>query len=219
MNTFLTADPHFGHEGARKHCNRPWNTVADMDDGLTENWNNIVGRKDRVYIVGDFAWKNHAKYLNKLRGKKILITGNHDKMPKASLEQFTQVVGCNKQPGTLEMVMNGKLIVMGHYRHMTWRNSCHGSWHFYGHSHGRMFESDNQLSCDVGVDIWDYMPVPWEVLEAKMTARTEAWLESNKEAPGGTSWLEYDDYVDPLRVCNRKFRDQFHVTSGGVVRW
>lgn len=209
MNTFFTADHHFGHGSILKHCSRPWATTAEMDEQLIANWNGMVTKKDTVIVDGDFAWKDHKKYINALNGKKTLIIGNHDKMDRASLEQFSNVIGSNKQPGTLEMVLDSKLIVIGHYRHLTWRASCHGSWHLYGHSHGRFQEADDLLACDIGVDVWDYAPVPWEVLKAKLGSRQAAW-EGRKTGGSGKSWEEYDGYVNPLRLENRHFRELCH---------
>jgi hypothetical protein len=50
----------------------------------------------------------------------------------------------------------------------TWASSIHGAWNLFGHSHGRMLECEGMLSFDVGVDIWDYAPIPWEVVIEKM---------------------------------------------------
>ena len=50
---YFTADQHFGHANIIKHCNRPFGTVAEMDEYLLEQWNNCVGRNDTVYILGD----------------------------------------------------------------------------------------------------------------------------------------------------------------------
>jgi calcineurin-like phosphoesterase family protein len=178
-----------------------------MDDALIENWNNVVGKKDRVYILGDFAWKEHRKYVNALNGKKILILGTHDKMDKLSLQQFSQVIGSTNQPGILELVLDKQQLVLAHYRLTSWRKSFHSSWHFYGHSHGRMREYPDVLSCDVGVDVWEYAPVHWDILQLKMRARQQAWR--NRKNKGNTEWEEYDKYIAPLREANQGFINQY----------
>jgi hypothetical protein len=53
----------------------------------------------------------------------------------------------------------------------TWPCSCHGAWHLYGHSHGRIKEMPNMPRCDVGVDVWDFAPVPWEAVKLKLRER------------------------------------------------
>lgn len=77
---FFISDTHFGHKNIIKHCSRPYETVEEMDEGLIEKWNRKVGKIDTVYIIGDFVW-NKSKvpyYAERLKGKKILIAGNHD---------------------------------------------------------------------------------------------------------------------------------------------
>lgn len=82
---FLVADTHFGHLGSTKFlCDdgskmRPWDSVEEMDEALVDNWNKVVGRKDRVYHLGDVAINRRAlPILNRLNGRLVLIKGNHD---------------------------------------------------------------------------------------------------------------------------------------------
>ena len=164
---FFTADTHFFHDNIRKHTNRPWSTCEEMDAALIKNWNNVVGKKDLVYICGDFAWKHHCHYIMALNGSKILILGNHDKMSQDVLRNFTEV-----HP-ILRRIIYGKDITMCHYCMTTWASSCHGSWCLYGHSHGRIKEFDDSYKMDVGVDVWNYTPIPWSVVEYKMSLKNK----------------------------------------------
>ena len=52
--TYYTADLHLGHANIIKLCDRPFETVEQMDEVLIENWNAKVHRDDVVYIVGGF---------------------------------------------------------------------------------------------------------------------------------------------------------------------
>ena len=52
---------------------------------IKEDWNSKVKENDLVLLVGDFSWAMYLKdtykdfeYLNSLKGKKILLKGNHD---------------------------------------------------------------------------------------------------------------------------------------------
>jgi len=123
MNVFVTADLHLGHDNIRRHCNRPFPTVGEMDGALISNWNRLVSRRDIVYVVGDFAWRNHQSYLARLKGKKILIRGNHDRMARDSLSQFTEV------HDLLVRRVEGERVVFCHYCLSVWPSSVHGSWH------------------------------------------------------------------------------------------
>ncbi|MDE6030769.1 MAG: hydrolase, partial [Oscillospiraceae bacterium] len=79
---YYTADLHFGHDNVIKFDNRPFSSVEEMDRTIIEHWNGRVTYNDDVYIVGDFAFKNERPftwYLDRLKGKKHLIVGNHDR--------------------------------------------------------------------------------------------------------------------------------------------
>ena len=165
MNVFFTADLHLGHDNIRRHCRRPFETVEEMDEAIVSNWNKGVAAGDLVYIVGDFAWRHHNQHLARLKGKKILIKGNHDKMSEVCLRNFDEV------HQLLARTIEKQLVVMCHYCMVTWPSSCHGAWHLYGHSHGRIKEMPNVPRCDVGVDVWDFAPVPWEAVKLKLSVR------------------------------------------------
>ncbi len=96
---YFTADTHFRHENlvARKYCPaRPCETVSEMHALFEKRWNETVkSDRDVVVVVGDFFWKGRGgaasnplpderfdemrRILKRLRGKKILVRGNHDK--------------------------------------------------------------------------------------------------------------------------------------------
>jgi len=199
-NIFLTADLHFGHANIVLHCNRiPWiypNPCYDPskprhfkfnnpkavhlkshDESLIENWNKMVKKGDTVYILGDFAFKDHNHYLMALNGHKILIMGNHDKASREVYKNFTEVheLGCRKK-------IEGYDITLCHYAMRSWASSCHGSLHAYGHSHLRMPEFDNMLAGDVGVDGAGYSLWPWECYLEKMT-RKMRWMDEHGKYP------------------------------------
>lgn len=84
--TWLISDTHFGHKGVTEFLRsdnktplRPWDDVQEMDEALVKNWNSVVGDKDRVYHLGDVVINRKAlKILDRLKGRKVLIKGNHD---------------------------------------------------------------------------------------------------------------------------------------------
>ena len=192
MNVFFTADLHFGHENIRRHCRRPFDTVEEMDEALISNWNGSITAKDLVYIVGDFAWVNHSQYLARLKGKKILIKGNHDKMSQDCLRNFTEV------HQLLARSIDKHLVVMCHYCMAVWPSSCHGAWHLHGHSHGRIKEFADLPRCDIGVDVWDFAPVSWETVKRKLDCR-------KRKLSGDTSELDVN-VAENIRA-NREIRD------------
>ena len=76
---FFIADTHFGSDEIRRYENRPFENVRQMDAELIARWNGAVGEEDTVYVLGDFgAEGREAEVLGRLRGKKLLVKGNHD---------------------------------------------------------------------------------------------------------------------------------------------
>lgn len=190
--THVIADPHLDHRRIALYCERRrWlfdnpnydptkdfhidhnNPIAvDMDrmnEEMIEFWNKRVSKGDLTYVVGDFAYRRHAHFLQALKGKKILIIGNHDKMSQQVYSLFTRVYdfGCRRK-------VNKQDVTFCHYAMLSWPSSVHGSWCLYGHSHGRMPEWDNRLTFDVGVDVWGYAPIPWPVIVEKMKRKMAA---------------------------------------------
>jgi calcineurin-like phosphoesterase family protein len=155
VNYFFTADLHLGHANIIKHSNRPFRDVDEMDEILIENWNKrITSPNDCVIVLGDFTFYSKTlindprKAFGRLRGKKYLILGNHDKTPTIRMgwewvKETHWLTGLN-QTG----------IWLSHYPHRSWKNSFHGAWHLYGHVHGHL--EPWGLSFDVGVDANNY---------------------------------------------------------------
>lgn len=165
--TFFTSDTHFGHRRIIELCLRPFSSVEEMDEALIANWNARVGRGDRVFHLGDFAFVPSDPILDRLNGQKILILGNHD---------YGDRIG-TKWSGIHEMKhirVEGIDLVLCHYAMRVWRASHRGAIHLYGHSHGNL--PGDSRSLDVGVDSWEYRPVTLgEIRErlATMPPRTE----------------------------------------------
>lgn len=71
MNYYI-ADTHFGHKNILKLCNRPFESIEQMNTHIIQNWNNKVKNSDHVYIVGDMFFKceNIEDILKNLEGKR-----------------------------------------------------------------------------------------------------------------------------------------------------
>ncbi len=57
----------------------------NYESKMKENWNRQVKEEDTVIMAGDFCWATYLeesledfKFLNELKGNKILLKGNHD---------------------------------------------------------------------------------------------------------------------------------------------
>lgn len=132
---FFIADLHFGHFNIIRYDNRDFKTVEEMDSTLIENWNNVVSDEDTVYILGDISWYDEEKTVeifNKLKGTKILIKGNHDRVARGSrlMKCFANV--CDYY----ELYLDKKnKVVMSHYPMPFWNGQFHNTVHLYGHVH------------------------------------------------------------------------------------
>jgi calcineurin-like phosphoesterase family protein len=164
---WVTADDHFAHNNILKFTTRPFKTIEEHDEYLIKRWNETVDRKDRVFILGDFAWRNHKHYVGALNGQKILIIGSHDKMSQIDKAQFTEI-----HKGMLVITLNKIPFVMTHCAMKVWERSHYGAINLYGHSHGRLEEFDNKLQMDVGVDVSpDYAPFSLDFIIYKMSLK------------------------------------------------
>lgn len=176
MQTFFTADIHFGHRGVIDYAGRPFRDIDHMDASIIERWNATVGDKDEVYIVGDFALCSRVRALacrSQLAGRLYLVRGNHDKGMSTALESSFEwakdyavvKVGDPSHPEGRQR------IVLCHYAMRVWDMSHRGTWMLYGHSHGNLADDPHALSLDVGMDCWDYAPVSYERLKERMAAK------------------------------------------------
>jgi calcineurin-like phosphoesterase family protein len=156
MTVFFTSDTHFGHGGALGLYRRPFASVAAMNTALIERWNEAVEADDEVWHLGDFAIRQPAAVtadvLARLHGSKHLVAGNNDPPTVMALDGWASV-----QP-YIEITADGVSLVLCHYPFRSWRGMDKGWLNLHGHSHGRMRPQPRQY--DVGVDVWNFRPVP-----------------------------------------------------------
>lgn len=163
---FFTSDTHYYHTNVIEYCNRPFKTVEEMNETLINNYNSVVGEKDTVYHLGDFAFANRAKaeeILNRLNGKKILILGNHDFDPRYNGEKFYKEI-FHEVYYYHELKYNGTRFCLFHFPIESWNKRHRGSIHLHGHTHSTYDKRNEQVPnrFDVGVDTWDFKPVSIE---------------------------------------------------------
>lgn len=168
---YYTADLHFGHEASVGKYSRPFLSVSDMDEILIDSWNAKVGEKDTVYIIGDFmsrASVNPAYYLQKLKGEKHLVVGNHERfwVHRCDLQRYFKTVNTYA-----EVKDGGQRVVMNHFPMVEWWGDRRGSILVYGHVHNRTaeptFSTLKKLknAYNAGVDINGFYPVTLDELK------------------------------------------------------
>ena len=196
---WVTADTHFGHESIIKHCNRPFKTIQEMDEYIIEKWNSMIEKYDHVYILGDFAFNNHLKYINALKGRKHLILGNHDSMSAECLKRFV-TVSEEKQ-----IKYQNRYFILSHCPFRNWTNSYRGSAHLFGHVHGRI--KTYNLSFDIGMDTHSYIPYNMDEV-MKMLKDREEMMEKQHRIVADESGKKtyYQDDVKYLEFIIEKLR-------------
>lgn len=165
---YFTADTHFGHKNIIGSCARPFQNVEEMDEIMIARWNERVTANDKVYIMGDmfFRCQNPEEILQRLRGRKYLIIGNHDDswMKKVDLTKY--FVGVDHY---LQFSDGAHAITLCHYPLLTWKKS-QKTYMIHGHIHANTNSDYWPLICarnnvlNAGVDIHDFRPVAWNEL-------------------------------------------------------
>ena len=95
------ADLHLSH--ANMAFRRGFKDIHEHDEYIIESWNSVVGKRDVTYILGDVTMEKKDPYvlLDRLRGIKHIILGNHDKFNHVPelLKHVNSVAGMRKYKG------------------------------------------------------------------------------------------------------------------------
>jgi len=159
-----------------------------MNATLIANWNGVVQTNDTVYHLGDFAFtygggqkavRAIEELLDQLNGRVVLIIGNHDK--RNIVKRVKKFESVHEE---LILRHNKQKVVLNHYWMGTWEGRRQGSWHLFGHSHGRTVRK-NALAFDVGVDVWDYRPISFAQVKEAMDNKVFG-IEPNDPKPDWT---------------------------------
>lgn len=152
---YFTSDTHGNHTNMLEYADRPYKDILEMRKDFIKRWNSVVTEKDEVYILGDL-WMGHDgastntlhSFLNKVKGTKHLILGNHDEMKPYTylnlgirsvhtslwLEEFFL---CHDRMRSLVFTKN-HTVLCGHvHNYFKYHKNC----------------------VNVGVDVWNYTPV------------------------------------------------------------
>lgn len=179
MTIYFTSDLHLDHANIIKYCNRPFDSVEQMNELLIKNWNSVVNPEDEVYVLGDLVLSRPDRAISlvrRLNGQKFLIEGNHDKK-LLKVPEFRQFFVWVRSLSELKVhdidaYRDTQSIVLCHYAMRVWNKSHAGAWHLYGHSHGTLPDDPNSLSFDVGVDANHFKPLSYQEVKAHMKKKT-----------------------------------------------
>lgn len=192
---FVTSDHHFGHARISELAGRPFTSVDEMNAIMIERWNALVGPDDVVLHLGDLALgpiETSVALTSKLNGRRLLVPGNHDRVSTATqsyraIERFTPLyedAGWTVLPEILDGSRRGVRLLASHYpysgdstsvdRLMKHRPAEAGLPLIHGHTHENDFGAHGDYEFHVGVDAFDFTPIPFEVIDA--------WLDGLRRA-------------------------------------
>jgi calcineurin-like phosphoesterase family protein len=188
---FFTSDLHLGHVRAATGF-RNFGTVEEHNAFLVARWNEVVGDDDIVYVLGDLCMGSLEKTLpvaGELKGIKFLVPGNHDRMHpghhnfkierKAEwIEKYSDLAGFTTMARMLTFERGDIDITACHFpfsddheeyadqpRYPEFRPVDTGTnYIMHGHIHDMRRESEDCRQVNVGVDVWDFRPVQFEIV-------------------------------------------------------
>lgn len=176
---YYTSDLHLGHENILKH--RPmFETIEEMNEVLIDNWNKKVKNDDIIYIVGDFSFRSKTPvedFLERLKGKKHLILGNHDScwLKKSKYETLSQYFESICHMNVFNISKKKKIqATLCHYPMLEWNESRYASnvvsYLIHGHIHNNKddvydyIKEHQPTALNCGVDVNNFEPVTLEEL-------------------------------------------------------
>lgn len=201
-NVWLTSDLHIGHVAMvphpHKECHaegcsdcqdgvkpgwRPFETLEEMHDVIRDNWNATVGDEDLVIVGGDVVMgkrQDNLPFLGTLKGRKVLILGNHDyphpHHKQSMVDKWWPLYRMYFEMMTAEAwidVDRGDPVNLSHFpfegdhteevRYLEYRPADWGQRLLHGHLHSRTPLSPTRPhQYDMGVDANGYCPVHLE---------------------------------------------------------
>ena len=184
---YFTADTHFGHENVIRFCDRPFSSANEMDEAMIANWNARVRGNDTVYVLGDMFFRstNAETILQRLKGKKRLIVGNHDSSWMTKFDCARYFVSVDS---FLETSDGQHSLTLCHYPLLSWKHARR-SYMIHGHIHNDKTADfwpliavrDHVLNA--GVDVNGFCPVTFdELLENNRRFKTEKYCPALQNA-------------------------------------
>ena len=185
---YYTADLHIGHANIITYCDRPFHDVDAMDEAIVDMWNDTVTDDDEIWVLGDLALGARPGPMglaSLLRGRKILVPGNHDtcwkkKKVAASANKIYYDAGFELVHQPDPVTLAGQRVLRSHFpflvpdsdqRYPDFRPVDHGEWLLHGHIHNQWRQRGRMIN--VGLDAWGGQLVTEAQLEELITAGSQ----------------------------------------------
>jgi calcineurin-like phosphoesterase family protein len=167
QKVFFISDHHFGHSHIIDFESRPFSNVEEMNSGMIDCWNSVVGRDDKVFHLGDFSFLNKEKtqsIVSKLNGYKHLIMGNHDRGRTRSWWLDAGFDEVSEYP-----IVYGGFFILSH--EPMYMNKQMPYANIHGHIHGQKYEGNQYIN--VSVEQWAYKPVLFDQIKEMVVPSEE----------------------------------------------
>lgn len=186
---WFISDLHLGHENIIKYSRHQFENIAQMNETIIRNINEVVAEDDELWILGDFSYKcdkrSSIAFCHRIKCKNVhLVVGNHDHEYTKEDCVFDTITRCH-----VLKTEYGEVILC-HYPFMEWEHSHRGSIHLHGHIHSTGEYNRSNLSkkyndrfpdghhsrnldlrlriYDVGVDANNFYPISLEEIASLM---------------------------------------------------
>jgi calcineurin-like phosphoesterase family protein len=157
MTHFFVSDLHFDHANIIQYCDRPFESVDEMNVSLIDSWNSVVTDDDVVLYLGDFGWwdvESIRSFAEQLNGTMALVRGNHDEfgvddVPFPVLDSYT-------------VSYQGYQFYCSHYPEDVPTGASW--WNVHGHVHNNDLEqfpfiNPTEKRVNVSCEVLDYKPI------------------------------------------------------------
>ena len=174
---WFTSDLHFWHKNICKYCDRPYDSVEEMNEAIIANWNSVVEEDDTVFVLGDLGFCGIEKLrvlLPRLKGNIIVIQGNHDSDKVVHKLYEEDLIKDYFKLLEITIINDeecpNQQLTLCHFPMIDWYNKEKGAWMIHGHQH----QLPETPSCspkhyDVGLDKNGMTPISFEQLKINIT--------------------------------------------------
>ena len=152
MKVFIVSDTHFAHRNMIKYTHRP----EGFDELIVDNWNKLVDNEDLVIHLGDVCLAGSRlwdHFVGRLKGRKILVRGNHD---SKSYKRYMEI-GFDFVCDSFSWTIYGKRVLFTHIPVIPLTEGYDVNVH--GHVHTRKDYKESEQNRLFSLEDMGYRPV------------------------------------------------------------
>lgn len=149
MSVFFISDLHLGQESMANR--RGFSCADEMNEHIIERWNSVIDKRDMVYVLGDVTMEKKRDYplLNRLKGDKNVVLGNHDR--RQDIPELLKYV--NSVAG---MINYKSQVILTHCPIHPSELDYRFTYNIHGHVHENTL--DDYRYINVSCEVVDYTP-------------------------------------------------------------